>query len=289
MHLGPRGLAIGGIDIGDHRRITATPWPIIAGIGPDLAGLRSLAPGIEHGSGGLVGKQPLGSSQSLEDVVAQGAQIPRCASDPVCKGGAVKLDVLPGIDLGLPVERQVIGILGDQHLRDQRFGGDAAFDDPCRRRSLNNRVLARAAAIARAAGERALLQSLGHQAQARSVPPDQLDPIGTLGAEHIDHAGIWLAAILGRHQRGERVRSLPKIHGPGCHHHLRAGHRADHCDARRAVITAAIVSASAPLPILTTVPPISSSTGAGPAPPRQNLPASQSLFPWRRSPIFQRH
>jgi hypothetical protein len=24
----------------------------------------------------------------------------------------------------------VIGILSDQHLRDQRFGGNAAFDDP---------------------------------------------------------------------------------------------------------------------------------------------------------------
>ena len=152
MRLGALGLAIGSVDIGHQRRVTTTPWSVIAGIGPDLAGLRSLPSRLEHRRGGLIGKQSLGSSQSLEDVVAQGAQIPRCASDPVCKGGAVKLDALPGIDLRLPVERQVIGILGDQHLRDQRFGGDAAFDDPCRRRSLDDRALTRTAAIARTAG-----------------------------------------------------------------------------------------------------------------------------------------
>lgn len=47
----------------------------------------------------------------------------------------------------------MIGILGDQHLRDQRFGGDAAFDDPCRGRGLHDRVLARAAAIAGTTGD----------------------------------------------------------------------------------------------------------------------------------------
>lgn len=38
--------------------------------------------------------------------------------------------------------------------------------------------------------EGALLEPLGHQAKACSVPPDQLDPVCALGAEHIDHAGI---------------------------------------------------------------------------------------------------
>jgi hypothetical protein len=34
MSLGPLALAIGGIDVGDHRRIIAAPWAIVAGIGP---------------------------------------------------------------------------------------------------------------------------------------------------------------------------------------------------------------------------------------------------------------
>jgi hypothetical protein len=42
----------------------------------------------------------------------------------------------------------MVGILGDQHLSDERLGGDAAFDDARRRRSLDHRALAGPAAIA---------------------------------------------------------------------------------------------------------------------------------------------
>jgi hypothetical protein len=55
---------------------------------------------------------------------------------------AIKLDTLPGVNLRLPVQRKVIGVLGDQHLRDQRLGRDAAFNDPRRRRGLHDRALA---------------------------------------------------------------------------------------------------------------------------------------------------
>lgn len=34
MRLWPLCLAIGGIDIGDDRRVSPAPWPIVAGIGP---------------------------------------------------------------------------------------------------------------------------------------------------------------------------------------------------------------------------------------------------------------
>jgi len=42
----------------------------------------------------------------------------------------------------------VIGVLRHQHLGDQRFGRDTAFDDPRRCRSLDHRTLARAATVA---------------------------------------------------------------------------------------------------------------------------------------------
>lgn len=42
----------------------------------------------------------------------------------------------------------MIGVLGDQHLGDQRLGRNAALDDPCRRQSLHDRALARATAVA---------------------------------------------------------------------------------------------------------------------------------------------
>lgn len=84
---------------------------------PRIVGLRSA----------LIGKQPLGSSQSFQDMITQEAKIPCRPTDPVSERGTIKLDALTGIDLCLPVKRQVIGILGDQHLGDQRFGGETAF------------------------------------------------------------------------------------------------------------------------------------------------------------------
>ncbi len=83
-------------------------------------------------------------------MIAQGAKIPSCPSDPIGQGRSIQLDALPGIDLRLPVKRQMIGVLGDQHLgdqhlRDQRLGRNAAFDDPCRGPGLDDRALTGAA------------------------------------------------------------------------------------------------------------------------------------------------
>ena len=68
----------------------------------------------------------------------------------------------------LPVQRQEIGVLGDQHQRDQRFGGNTALNDPRRRRGLRDRTLARTAVVARTArhkdaeGGRNDIEALGH-------------------------------------------------------------------------------------------------------------------------------
>ena len=63
------------------------------------------------------------------------------------------MDALAGIDLRLPVKRQVIGLLGDQHLGDQGFGGYAAFNNMSRRRGQDDRSRARAAAVTSPAGD----------------------------------------------------------------------------------------------------------------------------------------
>jgi hypothetical protein len=58
---------------------------------------------------------------------------------------------LPGKDLGLPVERQEIGILGHQHVREQGLGRHPAGDRPLRCWCLHHRLLTSPAAVARAA------------------------------------------------------------------------------------------------------------------------------------------
>ena len=45
------------------------------------------------------------------------------APDPVGQRRAVEADALAGEDLRLPVQRKVVGVLGDEHLRDESVGG----------------------------------------------------------------------------------------------------------------------------------------------------------------------
>ena len=83
------------------------------------------------------------------------------APDPVGQRRAVEDDTLAGEDLRLAVERQVVGVFGDEHLRDQRVGGQTALDQP-------GRCLAGAAGVARPADHqhpelhRHHVEALGH-------------------------------------------------------------------------------------------------------------------------------
>ena len=148
----PLVLAVGRVDIGDRRRLGPAPGPVVAGIGPELAGLGPPAAGIEHRRRRLVGEQ-LGrglqssSSRSCTGLSAKAARPTQSASVE-----RSSVDALAGVDLGLAVERQVVGVLGDQHVRDQRLGRQAALDQPRRRRRLDDRLGAGAAGVLRAGG-----------------------------------------------------------------------------------------------------------------------------------------
>jgi hypothetical protein len=74
--------------------------------------------------------------------LVDGPQQERCTPDPVGKRRAIEMDALAGVDLRLAIERQVVGILGDEDVGDGRHGGPAALDQPCRRRRLDDNALA---------------------------------------------------------------------------------------------------------------------------------------------------
>ena len=97
----------------------------------------------------------------------QRPQPPRPSADPVGERRAVEVDPLAGIDLGLPVERKVVGVLGDDDLGDQGLRRQAAFDQPGRGWRLHHRAGAGPAGI------------LG--------PADYQDP--ELGRHHIEPFG----------------------------------------------------------------------------------------------------
>ena len=82
-----------------------------------------------------------------ENALMDGPQMEGGASDPVGERRAVEAIALTGVDLRLAIERQVIGVFGDQHVGDHRLGGQAALDQPRRRRRLDDDILAGAAGV----------------------------------------------------------------------------------------------------------------------------------------------
>ena len=67
----------------------------------------------EHRCCGFVGEQLLRPLQRLEQPLVQRAEQEGCTPDPVGQGRAVELNALASKDLRLPIELQVIGVLGD--------------------------------------------------------------------------------------------------------------------------------------------------------------------------------
>ena len=144
--------AIGLVDIGDRRRIAAAPGSIVAGIGPELAA-RDL-PGREHRHDRLVGKQLGRTPEMRHQMPMERPHPPGHPAHPVADRGAVETDALAREDRELAVDRRMIGVLANRNPGEQRFGRQAAIDDVVGRRRLDDaRLIAAAAAIARATGD----------------------------------------------------------------------------------------------------------------------------------------
>lgn len=79
----------------------------------------------------------------------------------------------------------MVGIFSDQHLRDQRFGRDAAFNDARRCRRLNDSALAGTAAVARAACEQ-------HTKSNRN----DVEPLGHILADLVESAAAAGTGLL---------------------------------------------------------------------------------------------
>lgn len=138
----PLGFAVGCIDVGDAGRIEAAPGPVVGGISPELAGLGAPSTGIEHRHRRLVGEQLGSRAKHSEKALMQGAQMEGGMPNPVRQCRSIESDALAGIDLGLPVQRQVIGIFGHQNLGDGCLRRQAALDQPGRSLGLQDAIFA---------------------------------------------------------------------------------------------------------------------------------------------------
>ena len=88
-----------------------------------------------------------------EQPLVQRTQVPGGVADPVGQCRAIQIDALPGVNLGLAVQRQMVGIFGHQNLGDGGLGRHAALDQPRRRRGLHDTVLAAPAGVFGPAGD----------------------------------------------------------------------------------------------------------------------------------------
>lgn len=61
-----------------------------------------------------------------------------CDADPVAQCRAIDDEPIACEDLRLPIERHMVGVFRHDHIGDERFGRDAAFDQARRRRRLDH-------------------------------------------------------------------------------------------------------------------------------------------------------
>jgi hypothetical protein len=80
-----------------------------------------------------------------ENALADRPQVEGGSPDPIGERRTIEMDPLALVDLRLAIERQVIGIFGDEHVGDHRLGWQAALDQP--RRGLDNNILTGAAGV----------------------------------------------------------------------------------------------------------------------------------------------
>ena len=115
--------------------------------GPQLTGLGATSSRIQHRRGCLISKQLVRLLQSLKEPLVHGAEQKGGAPDPIRERRAIKREPLAGKDLSLSIERQMVGVLGHEDVRDGGVGRQSALNQARRDRRLDDHLLARAAGV----------------------------------------------------------------------------------------------------------------------------------------------
>ena len=110
---------VGAVAIQHRRRRLAAERPVIARVAPQPTCLGLAAAGIQYRHRGIVAMHPFRRHDMPANRLDQWAHQPRCLSNPVGHGRAVQFDPGAGVDLGLPIQRQVVAIFRHQHVRQE--------------------------------------------------------------------------------------------------------------------------------------------------------------------------
>src|SRR5271168_2050507 len=134
-----------GEPCGGCRRIAR--WPVVADIGPESSDLRPAVARREHWYRRVVGVQLACGHDMIANSFNQRSQQFAGCAHPSGKGRAIQVDAFASIDLRLPVERLMIGILRYQYMGEQTRSREAAVDGARRRRSLHDAIAGIAAQL----------------------------------------------------------------------------------------------------------------------------------------------
>ena len=109
-----------------HRgRSRAGGRPVVAHIHPQPPGARASPTRSKHRQGRIVGVDPLACSHVARQRLHQRSEQIRRGAHPVGQGGALQPHTLARVNGALPVQRQVVAVLGGEHVGEQP-GGRAA-------------------------------------------------------------------------------------------------------------------------------------------------------------------
>ncbi len=183
---GVLALAIDGELIPCRWWVGAAPWPFVANIGPDPGGLAFAGALHLHLQGGVVGKDRLAALNMAPDHISQWFQQCRRFADPVGQGRAVEINAVAIEYPGLAIEREVIGILRDQHMGQQARAGTTPLDRARGQWCLADRLATRAS---HAGPDKAV-----HDEPARDV----FQLFGDIFAEFLQNLAALAAGLAGR-------------------------------------------------------------------------------------------
>lgn len=124
---------------------------IVASQRPEVALLGAPPARIEDRCRGLVDEQLGRAQQLLEHQPPHRLDLGGAVAGPERQGGAIDGNTLPRQDLRLAVQRTMVGVFGDDDVGDQPLGRQPTFDQPGRRRRLDDRRRTGAAGIFRPA------------------------------------------------------------------------------------------------------------------------------------------
>ncbi len=139
--------AVGRVAVERGRRHVRAPGPLVAHHDPEPSGPGLAQARGQHRHGGVVGVQRGAGPDVAADRLGQGREQERGLPDPVGQRRAVEVHAFAAIDDGLAVERQVVAVLGHQHMGDQPRPWPTALDRQGRHWLLGNRLAGPAAQL----------------------------------------------------------------------------------------------------------------------------------------------